>query len=60
MKKVSLLVMDKDKEAALEKIRELGVVHLERKTVSSPALTKLSDHRTRLDIASGVLTAFTP
>ena len=60
MKKVALLVMDKDKDAALEKIRELGVVHLERKTVSSPALTKLIDRRVQLDIASGVLSAFTP
>jgi V/A-type H+-transporting ATPase subunit I len=60
MKKVSLLVMDREKDAALEKIRELGVVHLERKTASSPALTKLLDRRVHLDIASGVLTAFTP
>ena len=52
--------MDKNKEAALEKIRELGVVHLEKKTVSSPQLTKLMDRHTQLDIASGVLTTFTP
>jgi len=57
---VSLLVMDREKDAALEKIRELGVVHLERKSASSPALTKLMDRRVQLDIATGVLTAFTP
>jgi V/A-type H+/Na+-transporting ATPase subunit I len=60
MKRVSLLVMDRDKDFALEKIRELGVVHLERKTASSPALTKLLDRRVQLDIATGVLNAFTP
>jgi len=52
--------MDRDKDAALKKIRELGVIHLERKAVSSPALTKLLDRRVQLDIASGVLSAFTP
>ena len=60
MKKVSVLVMDKNKEAALEKIRELGVIHLEKKTLSSSALTKLIDRNTQLDIASGVLASFTP
>ena len=52
--------MDRDKDAALNKIRDLGVIHLERKAVSSPALTKLLDRRVQLDIASGVLSAFTP
>ena len=60
MKKVSLLMMDKNKDTALERLRELGVVHLERKTVSSQALVKLMDRQTKLDIASGVLTNFTP
>ena len=52
--------MDKNKEASLEKLRELGVVHLEKKTASSPELTKLMDRHTQIDIASGVLTTFTP
>jgi V/A-type H+-transporting ATPase subunit I len=60
MKKVSLLVMDKDREAALEKIRDLGVMHLENKTAASPALTTLLNRKIQLDIASGVLSAFTP
>jgi len=60
MKKVSLLMMDKNKDAAVDRLRELGVVHLERKTVSSPALVRLMDRRTKLDIASGVLATFTP
>lgn len=60
MKKVSLLVMDKNREAALEKIRELGVVHLEKKTASSAALTSLMNRRTQIEIASGVLEVFAP
>ncbi|MCL1927921.1 MAG: V-type ATP synthase subunit I [Treponema sp.] len=58
MKKVSLLVMDKNKKASLEKLRELGVVHLEKKTGSSKALTKVLDRYTQLEIASGILTAY--
>ena len=60
MKKLSLLVMDKTREDSLEKIRDLGVVHLEKKTVTSPALVKLMDRRTQIEIAQGVLAAFTP
>jgi V/A-type H+-transporting ATPase subunit I len=60
MKKVSLLVMDKNKKASLEKLRELGVVHLEKKTGSSKALTKVLDRYTQIEIASGILTAYIP
>jgi V/A-type H+-transporting ATPase subunit I len=60
MKKVSLLVMDKDRNAALEKIRDIGVVHLEKKTGSSPALTTLINRKTQIEIASGILSAFAP
>ncbi|MCL1814909.1 MAG: V-type ATP synthase subunit I [Treponema sp.] len=59
MKKVSLLVMDKNKETALEKIRELGLIHLEKKTAVSPVLTKLLNRRAHLEMAAGVLSAFT-
>ena len=58
MKKVSLLVMDKNKETDLERIRELGVVHLEKKTVASPALTKLASRYAQLEAAWGVLYGF--
>jgi V/A-type H+-transporting ATPase subunit I len=60
MKKVSLLVMDKSREDSLERIRDLGVVHLEKKTVASPALTKLLDRRAHLDSAAGALASFAP
>ena len=38
MKKVSLVVMDKAREVSLEQLRELGVVHLEKKNVQSSPL----------------------
>jgi V/A-type H+-transporting ATPase subunit I len=60
MKKVSVVVMDKNKNAALDKLRELGIVHLERKSVASPELTKLLDRRAEIDTAAGILLAFTP
>jgi V/A-type H+-transporting ATPase subunit I len=58
MKKVSLVVMDKDREVSLEKLRDLGVLHLERKNVSSDALVKLLERRTRMETALGLLRAY--
>jgi V/A-type H+-transporting ATPase subunit I len=60
MKKVSMVVMEKEKEEALTKLRNMGVVHLEKKSVASPALTALVNRRTQMDGAIGMLTAFTP
>jgi V/A-type H+-transporting ATPase subunit I len=58
MKKVSLVVLDKERESSLEKLRDLGVMHLERKTVQSGALTKLLERRARLESALGILRAY--
>ena len=60
MKKVALLVMDHNKEEALRRIRELGVMHLERKTVASQSLSQLADRYTKLENASGILDSFAP
>ena len=60
MKKLSLLVMDKDREQALSRIRELGVLHLEKKTVSSPALAKLINRNSLIETAMGILNSFVP
>lgn len=60
MKKVSLVVLDKDKDAALDRIRELGVVHLEQKTAASPELNRLLDRKTQIEVAAGVLKTFAP
>ena len=58
MKKVSILVMDKEREASLERLRELGVIHLEKKAATSLALTELTNRHSHLETARGVLIAF--
>jgi V/A-type H+-transporting ATPase subunit I len=58
MKKVSLVVMERDAENSLERLREAGVLHLEKKSVSSDALGKLLDRRAALRRAAGLLRRF--
>jgi V/A-type H+-transporting ATPase subunit I len=58
MKKVSLVVIDKNREGSLEKLRELGLLHLERKSVSSESLTRLLDQKNRGDTALGILRSY--
>ncbi|MDR2661526.1 MAG: V-type ATP synthase subunit I [Treponema sp.] len=58
MKKVSLVVLDREKDSSLEKLRDLGVMHLERKSVQSEALTKLLEQRARVEAALGLLRAY--
>ena len=55
MKKVSFVVMDKDRVRSLEKLREAGVVHLERRPVSSDELSKLVDRKGKGDSSIGAL-----
>jgi len=55
MKKVSLVVMDKTRDDSLKKLRDLGVVHLERTTASSESLSRLLEKKARLDSALGTL-----
>ncbi|MDR1987158.1 MAG: V-type ATP synthase subunit I [Treponema sp.] len=55
MKKVSLVVMDKTREVSLEKLRELGVVHLEKRTVVSDTLSALLDRKADAEKALGLL-----
>ncbi|MDR1446192.1 MAG: V-type ATP synthase subunit I, partial [Treponema sp.] len=55
MKKLTLVVMDKYRESSLKILRELGVLHLERKTVSSEYLNRLLDKKNRIDNALALL-----
>jgi V/A-type H+-transporting ATPase subunit I len=55
MKKVFLVVMDKHREPALEKLRELGVMHLQSRNAVSEKLSRLLDQKNRADNALGVL-----
>ncbi|MDR2029313.1 MAG: V-type ATP synthase subunit I [Treponema sp.] len=58
MKKVTLVVMDKNREVSLEKLRELGIIHLERRNVSSDRLSKLLERKARVENALGMLSAY--
>jgi V/A-type H+-transporting ATPase subunit I len=58
MKKISLVVMDKSREVSLEGLRELGVVHLEKRNVSSAALSLLLDQKSRTETALSVLQSY--
>jgi len=58
MKKVSLVVLNKDREASLKKLREIGVVHLEKKSVSSEGLSKLLDRKAKVENALGIVFSY--
>ncbi|MDR0689161.1 MAG: V-type ATP synthase subunit I [Spirochaetaceae bacterium] len=58
MKKVSLVVMEKDRDASLEKLREAGVLHLEKRNVRSDGLTKLLDRKAKAETALGILRSY--
>jgi V/A-type H+-transporting ATPase subunit I len=58
MKKISLVVLNKSREASLEGLRELGVVHLEKRNVSSAALSSLLDQKSRSETALGILQSY--
>jgi V/A-type H+-transporting ATPase subunit I len=55
MKKVSLVVLDTYREPALEKLRELGVMHLQSRNGVSDKLSRLLERKSRSDNALGVL-----
>jgi V/A-type H+-transporting ATPase subunit I len=55
MKKVFLVVMEMTREESLKKLRELGLVHLERKSVSSESLSKILDRKGKIENALGIL-----
>jgi V/A-type H+-transporting ATPase subunit I len=58
MKKVTLVVMDKNREASLEKLRELGIIHLEGRNVSSDTLSGLLERKARVENALGMLLSY--
>jgi V/A-type H+-transporting ATPase subunit I len=60
MKKVSLVVMNSERDSCLERMRDLGVVHLEKKSVSSDALGQLLEKLRRCETAIGILRNFVP
>jgi V/A-type H+-transporting ATPase subunit I len=59
MKKVSLVVMEKDHETSLEKLREVGVLHLEKKDVFSDNLSNLLEKKAKNMNSLGILRRYT-
>ncbi|GMO25711.1 MAG: V-type ATP synthase subunit I [Termitinemataceae bacterium] len=60
MKKITLMVMDKNKEASLEKIRDLGLLHLQKKEVQSDNLSRLLEIKNKAERAKGILVSAAP
>ena len=58
MKKIYLLGQVKYQEESLKLLRKIGVVHLERKAVSSDALALLLDDRTKAESVLRILKAY--
>jgi V/A-type H+-transporting ATPase subunit I len=57
MKKISLVIMDKTREDSLQKLRNLGVLHLEKRQVNSEPLNRLLDRKAKVESALGMLKA---
>jgi V/A-type H+-transporting ATPase subunit I len=55
MKKIFFVVRERDRNVCLEKLREAGVLHIEKKTVASDALGELMQKKNLLREAEGVL-----
>ena len=59
MKKVSLVVLEREREAALEKLREAGVVHLKKKNISTEIPLDLYIRQVKNRQAQGILNKYT-
>ena len=60
MKKLTLLVLDSEKKAALKTLRNFGAVHVEKEAASSDALTELQNIYARVQQAEALITESQP
>ena len=60
MKKITLLVLDSQKKAALKTLRNFGAVHVEKETASSDTLTELQNTYARVQQAEALITESQP
>ena len=60
MKKLTLLVLDSQKKAALKTLRNFGAVHIEKEAASSDTLTELQNTYARLQQAESLITESQP
>ena len=55
MKKICLLVQDKTQVEAMTKLREIGVVHLEKSNVATDGLSRVIEKKNRAESALGLI-----
>ena len=55
MKKLTLLVLDSQKKAALKTLRNFGAVHIEKEAASSDTLTELQNTYARVQQAEALI-----
>jgi len=60
MKKLTLLVLDSEKKAALKTLRNFGAVHIEKEVASSDSLAELQGMYARLQQAESLITEAQP
>ena len=58
MKKVCLLVQNSDQNKALEKLREAGVLHIEKGNASSEGLSKALDRKAKVEEAISLVSSY--
>ena len=58
MKKVSLVVQDSRRDAALSKLREVGVMHIEMTKAPSEKLAEIAERRARVESAIALVKPF--
>jgi V/A-type H+-transporting ATPase subunit I len=58
MKKISIVVIDKTRDASLAKLRDLGLLHIESRPVASDGLSKQLDRKAKAETALGLLRAY--
>ena len=58
MKKVSLVIFDRERETSLEALRKLGVLHLEQKGIVSDSLSAVMEKKSQAEHALGILRNF--
>ncbi|PIE98402.1 MAG: V-type ATP synthase subunit I [Treponema sp.] len=55
MKKLTLLVLESEKEKALKKLRKVGVVHVEKQEANSETLTELNQIKSNFELCENLL-----
>ncbi len=60
MKKLTLLVLDSEKKAALKTLRNFGAVHIEKEAASSETLTELQNMYAKVQQAEALITEAQP